>query len=51
MVNQGHRQRHSAPAVMVTPASVVAHGLNQVVFLNMAEGWLAFAGSAVAPGW
>ena len=38
-------QEIDAPAVMVTPASVVAHGLNQVVMvLNMAEGWLAFAG-------
>lgn len=33
------------PVVFATPASVVAHGLNQVVMaLNMAEGWLAFAG-------
>ncbi len=35
-----------APVVLATPASVVAHGLNQVVMvLNMAEGFLAFAGT------
>jgi hypothetical protein len=34
-----------APVVMATPATVVAHGVNQVLMaLNMAEGWLAFAG-------
>lgn len=38
-------EEFDAPAVMVTPSTVVAHGLNQVVMvLNMAEGWLAFAG-------
>jgi hypothetical protein len=35
-----------APVVLATPASVVAHGLNQVVMvLHMAEGFLAFAGT------
>jgi hypothetical protein len=38
-------EEFDAPAVMVSPSTVVAHGLNQVVMvLNMAEGWLAFAG-------
>ena len=35
-----------APAVLATPASVVAHGLNQVVMvLHMRDGFLAFAGT------
>jgi hypothetical protein len=39
-------EEFDVPVVMATPASVVAHGLNQVVMvLNMAEGWLAFAGT------
>jgi hypothetical protein len=41
-------QEIEAPAVLATPASVVAHGLNQVVMvLHMAEGFLAFAGTDV----
>ena len=36
-----------APAVMATPASVVAYGLNSTVMvLHMAEGFLAFSGLA-----
>jgi hypothetical protein len=39
-------EESDVPVVMATPASVVAHGLDQVVMvLNMAEGWLAFAGT------
>ena len=35
-----------APIVLATPASVVAHGLNQVVMVvHMDEGFLAFAGT------
>ena len=35
-----------APAVLATPASVVAHGTNQTVLvLHMAEGFLAIAGT------
>ena len=35
-----------APVVLATPASVVAHGLNQVVMvLHMGDGFLAFAGT------
>jgi len=38
-------QEIEAPAVMVTPASVVAHGLNRVVMVvHMGEGFVAFAG-------
>jgi hypothetical protein len=38
-------EEFDVPVVFATPASVVVHGLNQVVMvLNMAEGWLAFAG-------
>lgn len=40
-----HLEEIEAPAVFATPASVVAHGLNQVVMvIQMSEGFMAFAG-------
>jgi len=39
-------QEIEAPAVMATPASVVAHGLNSTVMVvHMGEGFVAFAGT------